>query len=224
MHPLSARLTALAALCPLDGPVADIGSDHALLPLALLRAGAPRVIAIDRSPGPIAQLRALAARHPGLEARAGDGLSPLQPGEAAVLVIAGMGGRLIARILGAAPAVVAAARRVVLQPNEDLLWLRGALPGLGLRLEAQRFTVERGRCFFSDAWAPVGAPQPPLQGAAALVGPPLLAEAPAGLLEYLHAEDARLGGILAKVGRLRPEAEARQAAVREALGLLGAGA
>lgn len=223
MTVLSARLSAIADLCPPGRTVADIGSDHALLPLALLRSGrAPRVIAVDLSPGPVAQLRALAHRHAGLEARAGDGLAPLRPGEAATLVLAGMGGRLIARILSAAPAVVAAAERLILQPNEDLMWLRGALAELGVALVDQRFTVERGRCFFTDAWAPTAAPPPSLSGADALVGPVLLAAPSEGLREglrtFLRDEEARLQAILEKVGQLRPEGAARLAAVRAARG------
>jgi tRNA A22 N-methylase len=128
-----------------------------------------------------------------------------------------MGGRLIARILSAAPAVVAGAERLILQPNEDLMWLRGALAELGLALVDQRFTVERGRCFFTDAWAPTAAPAPGLSGADALVGPVLLAAPPEGLRAFLRDEDARLQGILAKVGQLRPEGAERLVAVRAAL-------
>ena len=223
MTALSARLSAIADLCVPARPLADIGSDHALLPLAMLAAGrVPRAIVIDRSPGPVAQLLALARCRPGLDARPGDGLRPLAPGEAHTIVIAGMGGRLMARILGERPAVVAAATRVVLQPNEDLMWLRGQLPGLGLRLVDQRFTLERGRCFFTDAWAPQPGPQPALVGADALVGPVLLAAPPPpALLGYLNDEADRLDAILAKVGRLRDEAAERRAAVADALARLG---
>jgi tRNA (adenine22-N1)-methyltransferase len=219
MHPLSARLADVAALCPPGAVVADIGSDHGLLPLALLRSGrAPRAIAVDLHPGPVAQLRARAAGEPRLEVRAGDGLAPLAPGEAQVIVLAGIGARLAERLLRAAPAVWAAAERVVVQVNEGPEELRAALLGLGMELVDQRFVEERGRPFFTDALRPrAEGAAPALSGAAALLGPWLLAAPSPGLRRWVQRESDRLDAILAALAAAPPTGLiARRAALREA--------
>jgi tRNA (adenine22-N1)-methyltransferase len=219
MHPLSARLADVAALCPPGAVVADIGSDHGLLPLALLRSGrAPRAIAVDLHPGPVAQLRARAAGEPRLEVRAGDGLAPLAPGEAQVIVLAGIGARLAERLLRAAPAVWAAADRVVVQVNEGPEELRAALLGLGMELVDQRFVEERGRPFFTDALRPrAEGAAPALSGAAALLGPWLLAAPSPGLRRWVQRESDRLDAILAALAAAPPTGLVeRRAALREA--------
>jgi tRNA (adenine22-N1)-methyltransferase len=219
MHSLSARLADVAALCPPGAVVADIGSDHGLLPLALLRSGrAPRAIAVDLHPGPVAQLRARAASEPRLEVRAGDGLAPLAPGEAQVIVLAGIGARLAERLLRAAPAVWAAAERVVVQVNEGPEELRAALLGLGMELVDQRFVEERGRPFFTDALrlarGPAGAPP---GGAAALLGTALLAAPSPALRRWVERERARVDAILQQRADAPPAAlVARRAALVEA--------
>jgi tRNA (adenine22-N1)-methyltransferase len=219
MHHLSARLADVAALCPPGAVVADIGSDHGLLPLALLRSGrAPRAIAVDLHPGPVAQLRARAAGEPRLEVRAGDGLAPLAPGEAQVIVLAGIGARLAERLLRAAPAVWAAAARVVVQVNEGPEELRAALLGLGMELVDQRFVEERGRPFFTDALRPrAEGAAPALSGAAALLGPWLLAAPPPALRRWVQRESDRLDAILAALAAAPPTGLIeRRAALREA--------
>lgn len=219
MPPLSARLADVAALCPRGAVVADIGSDHGLLPLALLRAGqASRAIAVDVHPGPVAQLRARAASEPRLEVRAGDGLAPLRPGEAQVIVLAGIGARLAERILRAAPAVWAAAERVVVQVNEGPEELRAALLGMGMELVDQRFVEERGRPFFTDALRPrAEGLAPPVSGAAALLGPWLLAAPTPALRRWVQRESDRVDAILAALAAAPPTGLIeRRAALREA--------
>ena len=219
MHLLSARLRAIADLCPPGLVVADIGSDHGLLPLALLRAGrAPSAIAVDLHPGPLAQLRARAAAEPRLGVRAGDGLAPLSPGEAQVLVLAGIGGRLALRILDAAPAVWMASMRLIVQVNEGSERLRAALRTRGVPLVAQTFVVEGGRAFFTDAYAPQqDADHRPDGAAALLVGARLLADPPAPLRDWVQQERARIVALLSARGpEADPALRLRYAALLEA--------
>ncbi len=100
---LSERLRAVAALVTSGGTVADIGTDHAYIPIYLIQTGAvSRAIAMDVNQGPLARAREHIAQY-GLEAsietRLSDGLAALRPGEADSIVIAGMGGALMVRIL-----------------------------------------------------------------------------------------------------------------------------
>ncbi|HRI08373.1 MAG TPA: tRNA (adenine(22)-N(1))-methyltransferase TrmK, partial [Nannocystaceae bacterium] len=55
---LSPRLQAIAAMIPRGAVIADVGTDHALLPAWLVARGlAPRAIASDRAPGPLRAAR-----------------------------------------------------------------------------------------------------------------------------------------------------------------------
>lgn len=78
---------------------ADIGTDHAYVPIKLWEAGI-KVIATDIMPGPLK----IAAEHvkkqgAQVELRLGGGLSPIKKGEVDTVIIAGMGGEMIEKIL-----------------------------------------------------------------------------------------------------------------------------
>ena len=100
---LSRRLTAIKDFVTPGYVLADIGTDHALLPVRLLLEGKiPRALCCDIGTGPLQR----AADHLKLyhvdhlaETRLSDGLSALSPGDAESVLIAGMGGELTARIL-----------------------------------------------------------------------------------------------------------------------------
>lgn len=146
---LSPRLAAVAAHV-LDGrPLADIGTDHAYLPVHLLQAGRiPRAIAGDILPGPLAAARATVAEA-GLtdrvDLRLGPGLRILTPGEAECATICGMGGPLIASILADGP--LEGLRRLVLQPMAGEERLRGWLADSGWRLVAEELVPEGERLY-----------------------------------------------------------------------------
>lgn len=146
-----ARLQAVADYIPPGETVADIGTDHALLPIYLVsRDVSPRVIGVEKAPGPLDAARRAVAESglDGLiEVRAGDGLAPLHPGEARVLVLAGMGGRTIFAILDAAPAVVRAAQTLVLQPQEPVAPARRWLLQNGWCLADENLVEETGRLY-----------------------------------------------------------------------------
>ena len=87
-------------------PSADIGTDHALVPIWLLKKEiCPFVILSDVRPGPLEKAR-LNLETAGIdpacyELRLGSGLEVLKEGEVASVIIAGMGGELICSFLGA---------------------------------------------------------------------------------------------------------------------------
>ena len=100
---LSRRLTAIKEYVTPGYVLADIGTDHALLPVRLLMEGKiPRAICCDIGRGPLERAREhLELYHVDhlAETRLSDGLSALEPGEADSVLIAGMGGELTVRIL-----------------------------------------------------------------------------------------------------------------------------
>ncbi|MDK2822603.1 MAG: tRNA (adenine22-N1)-methyltransferase [Clostridia bacterium] len=121
MVKLSKRLKQVASFVPLGTVVADIGTDHALLPSFLVQEKiSPSAIAVDINEGPIkvaqAQIRKLLLADK-ISVRYGDGLEPIKVGEVQTVVIAGMGGSTITKILNKSTQVVAKLQRLILQPN-----------------------------------------------------------------------------------------------------------
>ena len=143
---LPKRLAAVAELVPAGSVVADIGTDHALLPLELVERGVcRRVIATDVNPGPL-HAAAQAVADSGLagliELQLGDGLAPLAGGEATVIVCAGMGGKTISEILAAAPAILESVQRLIMQPMTESAGLRRWLCAHGWRISREKLVRE----------------------------------------------------------------------------------
>ena len=103
--------------------VADIGTDHAYIPIKLSQKGI-RVIATDIKKGPLDMARAHTKKHGcQVDLRLGGGLEPISAGETEDIVIAGMGGEMIIKILSAEPEK-ARASRLILQPMNSQYELR----------------------------------------------------------------------------------------------------
>jgi tRNA (adenine22-N1)-methyltransferase len=146
---LPSRLAAIAELVLADRPMADIGTDHGHLPAALIAAGrVPYAIGVDLRRGPLAQAGRAAARVGGaLELRLGEGLQPLNPGEVATIVVAGMGGPLIGEILRRGRQQLRGVSRLVLQPNQAAERVRDAIEVLAWHLVHERWVEDRGRLY-----------------------------------------------------------------------------
>lgn len=149
---LDDRLRCAAALVRPGSRVADIGTDHAYLPLYLVEQGiCPAAIASDIRPGPaaIARRNVEAAGLSGrIDVRLGDGLSSISPDEVDDILIAGMGGETIAAILQAAGWVKHSHYRLVLQPMTRPEQLRRWLLTNGFSLRTERM-VRDGRHLYT---------------------------------------------------------------------------
>lgn len=128
---LSPRLRMVAGLVPPGSRLADIGTDHAYLPAALIQEGTiPTAIAADLRQGPLNRAKAT-VRECGLTGRVTfrlcSGLEGVRPDEVDAVAIAGMGGETIADILAAAPWTRERDVPLVLQPMSSMddlrLWL-----------------------------------------------------------------------------------------------------
>ena len=100
---LDSRLLMCADFVRKDAKLADIGTDHAYLPLWLCLSGkCPSAIAADINPEPLSRGEA-AIKNANAEnlvkTRLSNGLEKIASGEADDVVIAGMGGELISTIL-----------------------------------------------------------------------------------------------------------------------------
>ncbi len=215
---LAERLAALAFHVPAGSMVADIGTDHAYLPIYLVEKGiCTRVIATDLNPGPFRSAgRKVEERGLGdqVDLRLGYGLKVLQPGEVEVLVLAGMGGNTIREILAASPEILGTVKRLVLQPMADPGDLRCWLAAGGWRISDEQLLEEDGRIYVVVVAEP----------GREKTGDPCLLELGPRLLEKKDPLiDVYLQGIIDKYERaLAGLAAARSGAARERAGELKA--
>lgn len=148
---LGPRLALCASLVRGGRPLCDVGTDHAYLPIWLLKQGkVPRALAVDAAPGPLRTAAGNAKRY-GVEdrlvLRLSDGLRQVAPEEAEDIVIAGMGGELILRFLEETSWLQNPAVRLVLQPMSSLRDLRLGLARLGFSVIDERVVEENGRVY-----------------------------------------------------------------------------
>lgn len=96
---LDRRLKTVAELVRLDKRIADIGTDHALVPCWLYRQGAKEIYASDIAEGPLSRAKATAEQFGITEIRMvlSDGLDNIPPVDD--VIVAGMGGEMIADIV-----------------------------------------------------------------------------------------------------------------------------
>lgn len=99
----------------------DVGTDHAFLPVyAVLNGYANKAVASDINKGPIERAKKHISEYglnDRIETRLCSGLEKYEKGECDLIVIAGMGGNLIAEILDKSPDVARSADKLVLSPN-----------------------------------------------------------------------------------------------------------
>ena len=135
-----------ADLVPAGARLADVGTDHAYLPAALLLEGKiPWALAADLRRGPLDRARRT-ARSCGLEGRMAfrlcDGLSGVRPEEVDAVAVAGMGGETIAQILSAAPWTRGRDVPLILQPMSSMPELRLWLGENGYRIVTEDLARE----------------------------------------------------------------------------------
>lgn len=125
--------------------VADIGTDHAYVPVRLIEDGrAKTVIASDIRTGPVETAKRTVEKYgmsDKIEVRKGAGLSVLGDGEADTIIIAGMGGILISEILENDKAVAEKAD-LVLQPMNSQYELRKYLHENGYSIISEDLSLE----------------------------------------------------------------------------------
>lgn len=148
---LKGRLLSVAEMVPPSRCVVDVGTDHGKLPVWLVKRGiAESAIVTDISAASLKKAEALIRAH-GLEdmieARVGDGLSVIHPGEADTVIIAGMGGVLIRDILKSAPQVTSTVKTFVLQPMKSQGLLRKWLVDNGYAIVDESLAREKDKFY-----------------------------------------------------------------------------
>lgn len=151
MVKLSKRMNAVAAMVGSGGVLADVGTDHGYIPIALVeRQKIKAAIAMDINGGPLSRAAEnIKAAHleDYIETRLSDGVSALCAGEADSIVIAGMGGELMLHILLDGEKVCASAAEMVLQPQSDIRKVRAFLREHQYKIIDEDMVYEDGKYY-----------------------------------------------------------------------------
>ena len=151
MREPDSRLSLCASFVRQGARLADIGTDHAYLPVWLCRNGVcPSAVAADINPDPLSRGQ-LTVEEAGLSdritTRLSDGLSEISAGEADDIVIAGMGGELIAKIIGSCAFSKDKDKRWILQPMTKSEILIEWLCDNGYSILRQDCCVASDKCY-----------------------------------------------------------------------------
>lgn len=150
---LTPRLEQVAEYIPAGESVIDIGTDHAYLPLSVILSGkCPRAIAADVRPGPLEAARKHIQECQAEEkvaVRLSNGLDAFLPEELECVVMAGMGGHLIAELIARAgdQGRLACCHTLVLQPQSEPDRVRRALHEAGWQIKKEAMTEDRGKFY-----------------------------------------------------------------------------
>ena len=214
MH-LDKRLQAVASFVPQGAAFADIGTDHAYLPVWLLEKGIiASAVAGDIAAGPCQAARTTVAMHgaaAAISVRQGSGLAVLKPGEVDCIAICGMGGGTISSILAADMPIALSVRRLILQPMAGAAALRRWLVNKGWHIIHEELVEDEPHfyeiiCAEREASCAGDAACGPIEPACYseaeyLVGPALLREGHALLAKQFARQEASLQELLANMAR-----------------------
>lgn len=218
---LSKRLLAAAGMVTKGNIVADIGCDHAYTSIYLCQAGiAPKVIAMDVNKGPLVGARAHveeAGLSSQIDIRLSDGLQKLVPGEADTVLLCGMGGLLMIKILSDYPEATASLKELVLQPQSEVGEVRMFLHKQGYEITKEHMLKEDGKFYVMMRAVKSTDQQAYETECDYLYGKLLIEEKNKVLLEYLEREQrlrtdvlAALSGQDTENARLRKESLKRE--------------
>ncbi|WP_026569924.1 MULTISPECIES: tRNA (adenine(22)-N(1))-methyltransferase TrmK [Sediminibacillus] len=148
---VSDRIRCIASFLPKGALFADIGSDHAYLPVYVCHLDKKAAaIAGEINEGPYQSAKNNVAAEgltDRIEVRKGDGLAVISANEVNQVVIAGMGGSLISTILEEGKEKLERVGQIIAQPNVEARAVRMWLQGNGYRLAGEAIVEEAGHTY-----------------------------------------------------------------------------
>lgn len=145
------RLKGIVSFIKPPCSVADIGTDHAYLPIYLAQNfECDRLIASDAKIGPyrtaLKNIKGFGLEDK-VEVRLGSGLSVLESHEVKTVVMAGMGGNTISEILASAQKISRSITKFILQPMNARVFLRSWLLNNQFRIKDEGLAKENDRFY-----------------------------------------------------------------------------
>lgn len=148
---IQGRLLRIASMVEGYERIADIGTDHAYIPIWLAQTKkCHKIIATDIKVGPLQKAVKNVNKHhvsDKVELRLGNGITSIREGECDAFIIAGMGGVLIADILEESFETVKRAGAIIMQPVYTDEVLREYLHQKGFCIETEALVRDEGRIY-----------------------------------------------------------------------------
>jgi len=148
---ISKRLGAAVALVTKNNRVADIGCDHAYTSIYLVENKiASKVIACDINKGPLQRAKENISRYGYsaiIETRLSDGAKKIEHGEVDTLLVSGMGGGLVVKILSDSKEVVESCTELILQPQSEIYLVRKYLHEIGYQITDENMVIDEGKYY-----------------------------------------------------------------------------
>ncbi len=217
---MSDRLELVASFARRGSRIADVGTDHGYVPIALAARGiAEAALAMDVKPGPLSRAEENIRRF-GLEekiaVRLSDGVRELRPGEADTVILAGMGGELVIHIIQDGKRLWDDIEHWILSPQSEIDKVRRFLQGNGFRIDEEAMICEDGKYY--TVMDVVRGVMEPLDELQALYGPVLLKRKDPCLCRLLERERRVYGQILdGLAGQEGPAVAARREEIERLL-------
>ena len=196
---LSQRLKTVAAMVPKGAYLADVGSDHAWLPIHLIETGKiDWAMAIDNKMGPFLRMRENVSKNPKAANRIvcsrSDGISEIAD-SVNTLTICGVGGLLACQMLEAHPEKLVNISTIIIDPHRDLVAVRKRVCELGYHIADEEMVYE-DHVFYSIIRFTQGAPEIPYTNNELAFGPVLMRKGGANYNAWLTAQKEKLKKIL----------------------------
>ena len=148
---ISNRLKSLAEEVDNNSSIVDVGTDHAYLPIYLYKKEKiAKAIAVDINEGPLQKANENISKYNlqnFIETRLSDGLKEIKSGEVDTVIIAGMGGMLISKILKDKLDLLEKCKKLILQPQLDSDEVRKTLHYLNFKIIKEKMIKEEGKYY-----------------------------------------------------------------------------
>ncbi len=197
---LSKRLQAVANFVAPNSFLADIGSDHAHLPIYLVSKGIiDYAQAVENKVGPFIRMKSNIDAY-GLSSKIfaskSDGISDLM-GEVDTLCLCGLGGILTTDILYSHKEKLDNVKTIIVDPHRDLKLVREKIVELGFKISEEKMVYE-DKIFYSIVKFSRGKPSKPYTQKELLLGPKLLKERDPIFLEWVEIQRKKVSTLLNK--------------------------
>ena len=148
---LSKRLQAVADLVTPGYTIADVGTDHAYIPIYLVGKGiVQRAVAMDINEGPLDRATEHIKENKlenQIQTRLSNGLQHLQKGEVDTVILAGMGGNLMINILNEDLNKTNSLKECILQPQSEVFKVRTFLLEKGFLFIEENIVLDDGKYY-----------------------------------------------------------------------------
>lgn len=199
---LSKRLQTIADFVKKGAVVADIGTDHAHIPIYLIKNNIiSRAYACDINTGPLEKAEENINYYgvKNIELRLSNGLEKLKTDEADTVIIAGMGGELITDILERGRRFFDTERKFILSPHTKIDEVRKYLLSNGFEITKEDMCIDEGK-FYTVMEAKYTENKEMYSEAELLYGKYLIENKHPVLLRFLKKEEAKYISILSNIG------------------------